>query len=255
VTSSFDLAGKCALITGASSGLGAHFARILSRAGAQTALAARRMAALDELAAEICIGGSTARAVSMDVLDRKSIETAVAFVESEIGPIDILVNNSGITVTAPLLDQTAEQWDAVLDTNLRGAFLVGTEVARAMRGRGGSGTIINIGSILGVRQAGHLASYAVSKAGMLQLTKIMALELAPYSIRVNAIAPGYFDTELNHDFWSSPGGIAMLRRIPQRRVGNLADLDGPLMLLASDASRYMTGSVLTVDGGHLVGSL
>jgi len=174
---------------------------------------------------------------------------------SQIEQVDILVNNAGLVRDAAMLDQSEEDWDTVLDTNLKGMFLLSKAVARAMRDRGTGGTIINIASILGLRQAGGVLPYAVSKAGAIQLTKTMALELARFGIRVNAIAPGYLDTELNRDFWRTDAGKTMLKRIPQRRLGQLEDLDGPLLLLASDASRYMTGSVIAVDGGHLLSTL
>jgi NAD(P)-dependent dehydrogenase (short-subunit alcohol dehydrogenase family) len=167
----------------------------------------------------------------------------------------LIFNNAGLVRNGPALDQSEEDWDAVIKTNLKGMFLVAQASARAMRAHARAGSIINIASILGLRQAGGILSYAVSKAGVIQMTKIMALELARYEIRVNALAPGYFDTELNSDFWASEQGKAMIRRIPQRRLGRLEDLDGPLLLLASDASTYITGSVLAVDGGHLVSAL
>jgi NAD(P)-dependent dehydrogenase (short-subunit alcohol dehydrogenase family) len=250
---SADITGKVALITGASSGLGRHFARVLARCGASVVIAARRLEALRVLAEEIGAERGRALPLALDVSDSGSVRDAVAIAIQELGVIDILVNNSGVTSSAELLEQTEEQWDAVVDTNLRGAFLVATEVARHMRAAGGS--IINVSSILGLRQAGHVASYAVSKAGLVQLTKVMALELARYAIRVNALAPGYIETDLNRAFWASAAGAAMLKRIPQRRLGQPQDLDGPLLLLASDASRYMTGSIIAIDGGHLVNTL
>jgi NAD(P)-dependent dehydrogenase (short-subunit alcohol dehydrogenase family) len=253
VTWSVNLAGKCALVTGASSGLGRHFAQVLANAGASVVVAARRTSALDELADVIESSGGRAFPVKLDVQDRHSVRHAIAAASSAAGPIDILVNNSGVAVTASALEQSEEQWDLVIDTNLKGAFLVATEVARTMRGRGGS--IINIASILGIRQAGQVVSYAVSKAGLLQMSKTLALELARFSIRVNALAPGYIETELNREFWNTPAGSAMLKRIPQRRLGKPSDLDGALLLLASDASQYITGAVLAIDGGHLVSSL
>ena len=243
-----DLSGRRALVTGASSGLGLHFAEILHAAGAEVVLAARSRARLDGHCARL---GERALAITLDVRDAASIPSAIA----EAGPIDILVNNAGVTISKPVLDQTAADWDEVVETNLRGAFLVATEAARSMRDAGRGGTIINIASILGLRQAGQVTSYAVAKAGLVQLTKQLALELARFDIRVNALAPGYFETDINRAFFESQAGQALIRRVPQRRLGRLADLDGPLLLLASEASAFMTGTVLVVDGGHLVTSL
>ncbi len=250
-----DLSGKTALITGASSGLGRHFAQVLSSSGAAVALGARRIGALRALAEQIRARGGRAMPIALDVLNASSVRDCVAAAVQELGHLDILVNNSGVTVSAGVLEHSPQQWDCVLDTNLKGAFLVATDVARHMRDSGRGGSIINIASILGLRQAGHLAAYAVSKAGLVQLTKVMALELARDAIRVNAIAPGYIQTDLNREFCSSVAGAALLKRIPQRRLGELRDLDGPLLLLASDASRYMSGAILAVDGGHLVSTL
>lgn len=255
MTLTANLAGKRALITGASSGLGRHFAHVLARAGASVVLAARNMTALQELADTISASGGTAHCVHLDVCERQSVDAAIAQALTTGGPLDLLVNNSGVTASAPVLEQTDAQWDTVIDVNLRGAFLVATAVARHLRDVNRGGSIINIASILGLRQAGHVAGYAVSKAGLVQLTKVLALELAQYSIRVNAIAPGYIETPMNEAFWGSPASLAMVKRIPQRRLGSLADLDGALLLLASDASAYMTGTVLAVDGGHLVSGL
>lgn len=250
-----DLRGKLAVVTGASSGLGRHFAQVLARSGATVVLGARRVAALDALAAQIAVDGGRASPLQLDVRDTESIRQAVAAATSQFGPIDILVNNAGITFSGEVLEHSETHWDEVLDTNLRGAFVVSREVARRMRGLNRGGSIINIASILGLRQAGHVAAYAVSKAGLVQLTKVMALELARFGIRVNALAPGYIQTDLNREFAASPAGAALLKRIPQRRLGQPADLDGALLLLASDASCYMTGSVIAVDGGHLVATL
>ncbi len=249
------LQGKVALVTGASSGLGRHFASVLASAGAKVGLAARRTDALQALAADISSSGGRAAVTRLDVTDGRSIAAAVAAIESELGPIDVLVNNSGTSVAKGVLEQTEQDWDDVVDVNLKGAFLMATEVARRMRDRGQGGSIINIESILSFRQAGHVAPYAASKAGLTQLTRTMALELARNGIRVNGIAPGYFATEINQGFFDTEPGQALIRRIPQRRVGQYEDLDGPLLLLASDASRYMTGSTLVVDGGHLCSSL
>jgi len=249
-----DLSGRTALVTGASSGLGAHFARTLAAAGASVAIVARRTDRLEALAGELRAQGAQVLVAQMDVLDRPATTTCVARTAAELGRIDILVNNAGVALTKPALDHEDADFDAVVDVNLRGAFTVAREVGRAMRGAGG-GSIINIASIVGLRQAGQLAAYAISKAGLIQMTKQLALEWARHGIRVNALAPGYLQTELNEGFIESEQGQAILRRIPQRRLGRLEDLDGPLLLLASDASAYMTGSVLTIDGGHLVSSL
>jgi NAD(P)-dependent dehydrogenase (short-subunit alcohol dehydrogenase family) len=247
----WSLLGKTALVTGASSGLGVHFAKVLASAGAEVVLAARREAVLDSVAAEIRSTGGQCVTVKLDVTDPASI----AALAGKIEPLDILVNNAGITRESAALDHSEADWDDVMDTNLKGMFLMAQATANAMRAHKRGGSIINIASILGLRQAGGVLAYAVSKAGAIQLTKTLALELARFGIRVNAIAPGYFDTEINASFWQSEAGTAMLRRIPQRRLGQLENLDGPLLLLASDAAAYMTGAVLTVDGGHLLNTL
>ena len=242
-------------MTGASSGLGRHFAHVLSRAGATVAVAARRLDALHALAAEIASHGGQAFPIGLNVVDNSSVRKCINAVVGKLGPINVLVNNSGVTSSNALLDETEEQWDAVLDTNLKGVFLVSTEVVRHLREANLGGSIINVASILGLRQAGHVAPYAASKAGLVQLTKVMALEWARLAIRVNALAPGYIETDLNQQLWHSPAGVALVKRIPQRRLGQPGDLDGALLLLASDASRYMTGTIITIDGGHLVNTL
>jgi len=187
----------------------------------------------------------------MDVTEPDSIRDAVA----AAGSVDILINNAGVARPKGVLGFDADDFDFVMDANLRGAFLVATSMARSMRDRGMGGAIVNVASILGLRQGSQLTVYAISKAAVVQMTKQLALELARYDIRVNAIAPGYFETDINRGFLESPAGEAMLRRIPQRRFGNFEDLDGPLMLLSSDAGRYMTGVVIPVDGGHLLSPL
>jgi NAD(P)-dependent dehydrogenase (short-subunit alcohol dehydrogenase family) len=255
MASLFDLHGKVALVTGASGGLGKRFATVLAKAGARVGLAARRVRDLQAAADEIRAAGGVASVARLDVKERTSVEEAVRTIEGELGPISILVNNSGISIGRPLLEQTEQDWDDVIDVNLKGAFLVATEVARRMRITKTPGSIINIESIVSFRQAGHIAPYAISKAGLTQLTRTMALELARYQIRVNGIAPGYIKTDINRDFFATEAGAAMINRIPQRRLGNPEDLDGPLLLLASDASRFMTGSTIVVDGGHLCGNL
>jgi NAD(P)-dependent dehydrogenase (short-subunit alcohol dehydrogenase family) len=254
-TPAFSVAGKVALITGASSGFGRHFAKVLAREGAKVGLAARRVDALESLAQEIRSAGGVAAVAQLDVADVASIAAAVAAIERELGRIDVLLNNSGTSIVKPTLEYTEQDWDAVVDVNLKGAFFVATEVARHMRADGRGGSIINIESILSFRQTGHIPAYVASKAGLTQLTKTLALELARHNIRVNGIAPGYFSTDINRDFLASDAGAAMIKRIPQRRAGNVEDLEGPLLLLACDASRYMTGATLVVDGGHLVSSL
>ncbi len=245
--SMFGLAGKTALVTGASSGLGAHFAHVLARAGSRVIVGARRVSALQGVVAQIGEGGGSATAVRLDVTDEASIAAI------DYAAIDIVINNAGIVRSDPALSHAVSDWNAVVDTNLKGMFLVAQAAANGMRDRGGA--IVNVASILGLRQSGGVVSYAVSKAGVIQLTKTLALEWARYGIRVNALAPGYIDTDLNGDFWTSDAGKALIRRIPQRRFGNPEDLDGPLLLLASDAGRYMTGSIVVVDGGHVVSGL
>ncbi|TCT06815.1 SDR family NAD(P)-dependent oxidoreductase [Aquabacter spiritensis] len=250
-----SLSGRTALVTGASSGLGRHFAHRLAAAGAAIVLCARRVAAIEAEAEAIRAAGGQATALVLDVTDAASVQDAVGRAQGWRGGLDILVNNAGIARTKAVLDLTEADWDAVLDTNLKGAFLVAQAVARGMRDRGAGGAIVNVASILGLRVAGQVAPYAVSKAGLIQLTQAMALELARHEIRVNALCPGYTETELNRDFFAGEAGQALVRRVPARRLGQPGDLDGALLLLVSDAGKAITGIALPVDGGHLVSSL
>lgn len=251
----FRLDGRTALVTGASSGLGRHFARTLAAAGAAVAVAARRVDKLESLVAEIVREGGTARAVALDVTDLASARAAFDAVAAWRGAPDVIVNNAGVAVSRPLLEHSEADWDGVLDTNLKGTWLVAQEGARRLVAARQGGAMVNIASITGERVAGGVAPYCASKAALLQLTRAMALELAAHGIRVNAIAPGYVATELNRDFLASGAGQRLMARIPQKRFGEPSDLDGALLLLASEAGRFMTGSVIAVDGGHLVSSL
>ena len=248
----FDVSKEIILITGASQGLGRQFARVLSAHGAAVALASRQTAKLKSLAEEIRARGGRAAAVQMDVTDLASIGKAIDDAEAALGPVSVLINNAGIAVEKLAVDQTEADWDSVINANLKGAYFAATEVARRMIARKQEGNIVNIASVLGLSVMKFLSPYTVSKAGIIQATKVMALELAGSRIRVNALAPGYIDTEMNHAFWSTPSGEKLTKRIPQRRVGAESDLDGAILLLASGASRYMTGSVITVDGGFLL---
>jgi hypothetical protein len=245
------LSGRRALVTGASSGLGQHFARTLAAAGAEVTLAARRVERVEAEAAALRDAGLCAEAAALDVTDPASIDALFAARR----PFDVLINNAGISGSGrPALDTPLDDFRAVIDTNLTGVFAVAKAAARGMQGAGG-GAIVTIASILALRVAGGLAAYAASKAAVAQLTKALALEWARHNIRVNALCPGYVRTPINADFFDSEAGRMMIKRIPQRRLGRLEDLDGPLLLLASDASAYMTGAVIAVDGGHLVSGL
>lgn len=249
-----DLKDRVVLVTGASSGLGRHFAALLAGRGAVVVAAARRQKALDDLTAEISAAGGTCHPLVMDVTDVVSVNEGFARAVELAGRLDVVINNAGVAHTRSALDQSAQEWRATLEPNLTGAFLTAQAAARVMRGAGG-GSIVNVASILGERVSKGLAAYAASKAGLIQLTKALALEWAPLGVRVNALAPGYIETDLNREFFASESGKRLIGRIPQQRLGQMSDLDGPLLLLCAETSRYMTGSVIAVDGGHLVSSL
>jgi NAD(P)-dependent dehydrogenase (short-subunit alcohol dehydrogenase family) len=251
----FSLTGKAALITGASGGLGQHFAETLGQAGATIVAAGRQIRPLESLSRRLRDQGIQAHAVAMDVTSQVSVLTGFNQAQERCGLVDVVVCCAGVAVNKKSLDLSLEEWDAVMDTNLKGSWLVANEAARRLVEAGKPGCVINVTSVLGYRVAGAVLPYAASKAGLEQMTRAMALEWARYGVRVNALAPGYIQTDLNSDFFSSSAGQAMIGRIPQRRLGRCEDLDGALLLLASDASRYMTGSSIVVDGGHLQSSL
>ncbi|MEM7253317.1 MAG: glucose 1-dehydrogenase [Pseudomonadota bacterium] len=252
----FDIKERVAIVTGASGGLGEQFARTLAREGARVALAARRLEELERVANHIAADGGEALPVVLDVSDPESIDRGIDQTQSALGPIAILVNNSGVVIHKPLLAHTVEDWEAVVNVNLRGAYLMAKAVAKQMVDTDTHGSIINIASIIGVsRNAMQIPEYLASKGGLVSLTKGMAAELARHHIRVNALAPGYIETDFNRDFLATDAGQRLIRGIPQRRAGTPDELDGALLLLASDASTFMTGSVLTVDGGHSVTSV
>ena len=246
--------GKVALVTGASSGLGARFAKILAEAGAQVVLAARRVERLKEVRAEIESNGGAAHIVTMDVTDHDSIKSAIAHAETEAGPIDILINNSGVSSTQRLVDVTPEDYRFVMDTNLQGAFFVAQEAAKRMilRAKGDPSRqhrIINIASVAGLRVLSQIGVYCMSKAGVVQMTKAMALEWGRHGINVNAICPGYIETEINREYFQSEGGQKLIDMLPRKRIGYPEDLDGLLLLLSADESRFINGAIITADDG------
>jgi NAD(P)-dependent dehydrogenase (short-subunit alcohol dehydrogenase family) len=256
MNTSFDLTGHVAFVTGASSGLGAHFAQTLADAGAKVVIGARRADRLSDLADRITVQGGMALAVDLDVTDADSIARAVATAEDGLGPISVLVNNAGIPPKDLSLEMDETEWDAVMDTNLKGAWLMAREIGRRMVAHGNGGQIINIASVLGWRTAAkRVQSYAVSKAGMVALTETLALELGRDGIRVNAIGPGYIKTELNTEFLDSSYGQRIEKRTALGRFGETSDLDGVLLLLASPAGAYITGAVIAVDGGLTLSTL
>ncbi|KQB56098.1 SDR family oxidoreductase [Acidovorax facilis] len=254
---SIDLSGRVAFITGASSGLGAQFARTLARAGAGVVLASRRVEKLKELRARIEGEGGDAHVIELDVTDHDSIKSAVAHAETEMGSIDILVNNSGVSTTQRIQDVTPEDYDFIFDTNVKGAFFVAQEVGKRMlaRSRGAApgsftgGRIINIASMAGLKVLPQIGAYCMSKAAVVQMTKAMAIEWGRFGINVNAICPGYIDTEINHHHWQTEQGKKLIDMLPRKRVGNAQDLDALLVMLASDQSHFINGAVIAADDG------
>ena len=246
MTANFSLKGQVALVTGASSGLGQAFAGFLSNAGANVVLGARRKGQC-EAAAQKIVGPTLA--VSLDVTNRENIEIAVETAEQKFGPVSILVNNAGTVSDQPLVDTSEDNWKRVIETNLTGCWLMTQTVAKRMIATNTAGRIVNISSILGTTPVGQIHAYSASKAGINQLTRTSAIELARHGISVNAIAPGYIETDLNRDFLKGPVGDRITKRIPHRRFGRLAELEGVLILLTSPAGAYMTGEIVTVDGG------
>ena len=257
---SIDLSGRVALVTGASSGLGAQFARTLARAGAGVVLASRRLEKLKELRARIEGEGGDAHVVELDVTDLDSIKAAVAHAETEMGSIDILVNNSGVSTTQRIQDVTLEDYDFIFDTNVKGAFFVAQEVGKRMlaRSRGAApgsftgGRIINIASMAGLKVLPQIGAYCMSKAAVVQMTRAMALEWGRFGINVNAICPGYIDTEINHHHWQTEQGKKLMDMLPRKRVGQPQDLDALIVLLASDQSHFINGAVIAADDGFAV---
>jgi NAD(P)-dependent dehydrogenase (short-subunit alcohol dehydrogenase family) len=252
---SFSITGQVALVTGASSGIGQHFAEVLAAAGAKVAAAARRADRLSDLARTIEGRGGECLPVACDVTDRQSIIAAIAAAEAQLGPVSILINNAGVVVSKPLFEHTEEDWDYVVDTNLKGAWLAAREFAHHLVENKRPGRIINISSILASHTIGRVPSYCAAKAGLSHLTQVLAMELARYGILVNALAPGYIETDFNRAFFQTDAGKALIGRIPLKRIGQSPDLDGALLFLASPASAYVTGAVLAVDGGHGVAAI
>ena len=252
---SFDIAGQVALVTGASSGIGEHFAEVLAAAGAKVVAAARRADRLAELAKRVEAGGGQCLPLACDVTDRQSVAAAIAAAEERLGSLSILVNNAGVVVSKPFFEHTEEDWDYVVDTNLKGAWLAAREFAHHLVEKKRPGRIINISSILASRTIGRVPAYCAAKAGLSHLTQVLAMELARYGILVNALAPGYIETDFNRAFFQTDAGKALIGRIPLKRIGQSPDLDGALLFLASPASAYVTGAILAVDGGHAVAAI
>jgi len=260
VAYSMDLSGRVALVTGASSGLGAQFAATLARAGAAVVLASRRIDKLKALRAQIEAEGGDAHVVPLDVTDMDSIRAAVAHAETEVGSLDILVNNSGVSTTQRLQEVAEADFDFIFNTNVKGAFFVAQEVGKRMlaRARGAApgtytgGRIINIASMAGIKVLPQIGAYCMSKAAVIQMTRAMALEWGRFGINTNAICPGYIDTEINHHHWQTEGGQKLINMLPRKRVGEPKDLDALLVMLASNESHFINGAVIAADDGFAV---
>jgi NAD(P)-dependent dehydrogenase (short-subunit alcohol dehydrogenase family) len=254
---SIDLSGRVAFITGASGGLGAQFAKTIAAAGAAVVLASRRVDKLKELRAEIIGGGGDAHVVELDVTDHDSIKSAVAHAETEVGSIDILINNSGVSTTQRLQDVSPDDYDFMFNTNVKGAFFVAQEVGKRMlaRAKGSApgsytgGRIVNIASMAGLRVLPQIGVYCMSKAAVIQMTKVQALEWGKFGINVNAICPGYIDTEINHHHWQTDAGQKLVHMLPRKRIGHPQDLDAILITLCSDQSHFINGAVIAADDG------
>jgi NAD(P)-dependent dehydrogenase (short-subunit alcohol dehydrogenase family) len=251
----FSVEGQVALVTGASSGIGLYLAEVLALAGAKVALAARRVERLEEVCAAIGERGGACLPVSLDVTSRDSIAAALGKTETELGPLSILVNNAGVVVSKPFFEHTEDDWDHVVDTNLKGAWMMAREFAHHLVERKRPGRIVNIASVLSFRTIARVPSYLAAKAGLLHLNGALAMELARYNILVNAIAPGYVVTDFNRDFLASEAGLKLAARVPMKRVGQVEDLGGALLFLCSPASAYVTGACISVDGGHGVAAI
>ncbi len=255
IDSCFDVQGKTALVTGASSGFGAHFSKLLAAHGAKTVLAARRMDRLQDLVQDIRSKGGEAAAVSLDVTSAASVAAAFEAAEATFGPVTIVSNNAGVADSKWAVDIDEASWDFVVDTNLKGAWLVMKEAGTRMISAGTGGSIVNTASILGLRAARAISSYSASKAGVISLTESLALEWSRHGIRVNALCPGYFVTELNAEFFDTEEGQRYLKNTPAGRSGNIEELSAPFMLLASDAGSFINGTFFPVDGAHHIGNM
>jgi NAD(P)-dependent dehydrogenase (short-subunit alcohol dehydrogenase family) len=257
---SIDLSGRVALVTGASSGLGTQFAKTLAKAGCGVVLAGRRVERLKALRAEIEADDGVAHVVTVDVTDVHSIRAAIAHAETEMGTLDILINNSGVSTTQKITDVTEDDYDYVMDTNCKGAFFVAQEVGKRMlaRAKGSApgtftgGRIVNIASMAGLRVLSQIGVYCMSKAAVIHMTRAMALEWGKYGINVNAICPGYIDTEINHHYWKTEQGQKLIDMLPRKRIGQPQDLDSVLMMLVANESHFINGAVIQADDGFAV---